>query len=277
MGQFADVHELVNRLSGGNSGNPQLLDWHKEPRVAGAASATPAAGQPISLWEYEGTQSNGAVPPTTAAVPDNTTVGGWRQTDPSGGRQLWMPASGSACLAQGRLVLYDRLLHISGLSGTVTTAQTVGGAITRYTNGLGNFAAIEIYTQIGASTTSITMNYTNEAGTTGRTSPTMVWGNTNNREAQRFRMFSVASPDKGVQNIASVTAAATTGTAGNFGVIIGHKLAEYNIVTSLGGDRRSFLDGPLVEVLTDACLAFYFVPGTATAPTFDMDAVLVER
>lgn len=280
MGAFQDLHELVNRLSGGNSGNPQFLDMHKEPRVAGAASATPIVGQAISLWEYEGQPSHGAVPPTSASYPTRATQGAWAQTNATGGRELWMPSVGASCIAQGRLVLYDRLGHVSGLSGTVTTAQTVNlSAVTagRYTTGDGVWAAAEIYTQIGATATTIAMNYTNQAGTSGIVSPTVVFGATNNREAQRLKRLSTAANDTGVQAVASVTVTATTGTAGNFGIVLGRTLAVFNISMPQGGDVRSFLAGPLSKIEVDGCLAWYFVPTTVTVPAFDMWAVAGER
>lgn len=278
MASFADLNEIVNRMSGGNSGTPQVLDMHKEHRVAGAAAAAPIAGGPISLWEFEGQPSHGAVPPTSVAYPDNTTQGGWKQNDPSGGRELWAPVIGASCLAQGRVVIYDRLAHISGLSGTVTTAQNVlASAITRYTSGEGNWIAYEVYTQIGATGTTITADYTNQAGTASRTSQAISIGNTGFREAQRLRRFSLAAGDTGARAVNTVTLAATTGTAGNFGIIVGHTLASLIITLPQGQDLRTIMDGSLAQIQTDACLAWYFVPTTTTTPGYDMFATLVER
>lgn len=278
MGAFADLHEVVNRLSGGNSGTPEFLTMHRESRVAGSAAAAPIAGQPISLWEYEGSPSHGAVPPTSVAYPDNTTQGGWKQTDPGGGRQKWMTACGAVVGTPGVLVLYDRLAHISGLSGTSTSAQTVSAsAITRYTNGVGNFIAYEIYTQIGTTVAGITADYTDDAGNSGQTSQAVVIGATNNREAQRFHLMSLAAGDTGVRAVNTVTLNISTGTTGNFGIVIGHPLAWLAIPAVGGADIRSFLDGPLVEILADACLAWYFVPQTTTAVIADMWCVTAER
>lgn len=278
MTAYADLHEVVNRLSGGNSGNPEPLMMHREARVAGAAAVIPIAGQPQSLWEFEGSPSHGAVPGTTVAYPDNTTVGGWRQTDPGGGRQKWGSAVGGNSVAQGTLVLYDRLAHISGLSGTVTTAQAVSAsAITRYTNGLGNFIAFEIYTQVGATGTTIVADYTDDAGNAGQTSTAVPFGATNNREAQRFARLSLAAGDQGVRAVNTVTLAATTGIAGNFGIVVGHELARLNITNPQGGDVRSFLNGSFIDVLTDACLAWYFVPSTTGVSGWDMTLATAER
>jgi hypothetical protein len=180
---------------------------------------------------------------------------------------------------QGVWILYDRLLHIGGLSGTVTTAQTVGGSLTRYTNGLGNIILAEIYTQIGATPTTIAASYTDQDANSGQTTPAVVCGGTNVREAQRLAPFGVASGDFGVQAVASVTLAGSTGTAGDFGITIAHPLA---IITTpgagLGGvaDRIVQTPGP-IEILTDACLAWAFIPATATAFNFIATLVAAER
>ena len=277
MTAVADLNTLVNRFSGGNSGTPEALQWHKESRVQGAAAAAPIAGSPISLWEYEGTPSHGAVPPATVAYPDNTTQGGWKHTTPGGGRQKWMSALGAFSSAPGLLVLYDRLAHISGLSGTVTTAQNVlASAITRNTGGVGNFMAVEVYTALGATGTTITASYTNDQGTAGQTSQAVAIGNTGRKEAQRLIELSLAAGDKGVQAISTVTVLATTGTAGNFGVIMGQKLAQLSIPVGGIGDIRSFLDGQFIELTQAKCLCWYFQPVLTTAPIFEMWEVAAE-
>jgi hypothetical protein len=278
MSAIADLHELVNRLSGGNSGNPELLMMHKESRVAGAAAAAPIVGFATSLWEYEGTPSHGAVPPTTVAYPDNTTQGSWKQTNPSGGRQKWASSIGGTVTSPGTLVVFDRLAHISGLSGTTITAQNVlATAITRNTNGVGNFIFGEIYTQVGGTATTITANYTNQAGVAGQTSQAVVFGNTGRREAQRFFEISLAAGDTGVQAVNTVTVLASTLVAGNFGIGIGHKVASLMVGTNSMADIRSFLDGPLTEILTGACLSWYWLPAVATAMVCDMWSTTLER
>jgi hypothetical protein len=154
MTALADLSDVLNRMTGGNSGTPENIWWHKQARVAGVAATAPIAGRPASLWTYDG-QPSGGVAPTTVAVPDNTTTGGLKQTDPGGGREKWLIGGAVTGSVPGELILYDRLLHIGGLSGTVTTAQTVGGSLTRYTDGVGNMVWAEIYTIIGASSTTI--------------------------------------------------------------------------------------------------------------------------
>lgn len=271
MAAITDLSALVNRATGGNSGTPENIWFHKVARIAGAAATAPIAGRAASLWTYDG-QPGAGVAPTTAAVPDNTMNGGLKQTDPGGGREKWLYSAWACGLVAGTLILYDRLLHIGGLSGTTATAQNVqtttpSPTLTRYTNGLGNIAFVEIYTQIGASSTTITMNYNDQSGSDS-TSPAVAIGNTGFREATRVIFLPLAAGDTGIQAVKTVTLAATTSTAGNFGVTIGHPLAYIGIGMPGGAGWRDFSTGlpGIPEIETDACLAFLWVPNTTTAP-----------
>jgi len=269
---LTDLSDLVNKATGGNSGTPENLWFHKVARIAGAAATAPIAGRTASLWTYDGLPAAG-VAPTTAAIPNNTTNGGLKQTNPGGGRQKFMFSAWATGLVAGTLVLYDRLLHIGGLSGTTTTAQNVqtatpSPALTRYTNGSGNMAWIEIYTIIGTTGTTVTMNYVDQDGNTGVTSPAVTIGGTGFREVTRCIFLPLASGDTGIQAVESVDLLATTGTAGNFGVTIGHPLAYIGIGMPGGGGWRDFSTGlpGIPEIQTDACLAFLWFPNTTTAP-----------
>ncbi len=278
MTAFADLSEIVNRMTGGNSGRPSNIPLFKDGRVGAAAAAAAIAGRITSLWEYNGQPSHGA-PPGAVAVPTNATPGSMLQTDPTGGRQLWCTGGWATGLAAGTLILYDRLLHISGLSGTTITAQNVGGTLTRYTTGDGVEIWIEIYTQIGVTGTTITASYTDQAGNAGQTTPATAIGNTGFREAQRIIKLPLASGDNGVRAVASVTLAATTGTAGNFGVTLARPLALIPIPNAGIGYVRDFVaqQPGIQEILTDACLAWAWVANTTTVPQIYGGLQLVER
>lgn len=266
MAALADLSDLVNRRTGGNSGTPEDIWIFKDPRADSAAVAATVAGRMTSLWRYNGCPSNGAVP-TTVAIPDNATAGGVRQTDPGGGRTKWLLGGSFVALAPGVLVLYDRLAHIGSLSGTSTSAQTVGGTLTRYTGGLGNEIWVEVYTQLGTTGTTVTASYTDQDGNSGSTTPATTIGGTGFREAERIIRLPYASGDTGVQACASVTLAGTTGTAGNFGVTIAHPLMVVPIpVAGVGVTRNLIFDGGPVEVATDACLAWAWLANGTTAP-----------
>lgn len=277
MAALTDLSDLINRATGGNSGTPENLWFHKLARDGGASATATIAGRMASLWRYDGQPSAGATP-TTVAIPDNTTAGGLKQADPGGGRQKWLTQFCASGFVAGTLILYDRLLHIGGLSGTTTTAQTVGGTLTRYTDGVGNMAWCEIYTIIGTTGTTITMDYTDQDGNSGQTSAAAVIGGTGFREVSRVIMLPLAAGDTGIQAVASVDLAGTTGTAGNFGVTIGHPLAYASIGGAGVSGWQEFVTGlpGLPEIKTDACLSFLWLPNGTAAPEVIGCAAFVE-
>jgi hypothetical protein len=271
MAAITDLSDLINRQSGGNSGTPNNLFFHKVPRVAGAAATAPIIGRAASLWTYDGMPAGGAVP-TVGAIPDRTTTGAIPFTAATGGRDLHLIGASITPVTAGVYLLYDRLFHIGGLAGNSTADQDVqdspaSPALTRNTGGEGNIAWYEIYTLIGTSTTTLTMTYTNQAGTGSQTS-TINIGATGFREVTRAQRIPLAAGDTGIQAIEKVKLTATTGTLGNFGITIAQPLAWIPVGVAGTAGWRDYTTGlPGIPVIDpDACLALMFIPAAATAP-----------
>ena len=271
MAAITDLSDLINLQTGGNSGSPENIFFHKVPRVAGVAATVPIAGRAASLWTYDGMPAGGAVP-TSAAIPDRTTTGAIPFTAPGGSREKHLIGASITPLTAGVYLLYDRLFHIGGLSGTSTGSQTVQGspaspALTRNTGGAGNMAWYEIYTIIGATGTTLTMTYTNQGGTGSRTS-TINIGATNFREVTRAQRIPLAAGDTGIQSIQSVQLTGTTGTVGNFGITIAQPLAWIPVGAAGTSGWRDYSTGlPGIPVIDpNACLSLMFIPAAATAP-----------
>jgi hypothetical protein len=264
------------------------ISVHKEHRVSSAAAGAWTVGFEYSMWQFEGEPAHGDVPPTTYRNPDRTNSGGIFQTDPAAGLQKWLT---SVCLGgayAGRVVLYDRLLDISGLSGTTGgSAQNINGGsaatLTRHYRDAGgqgntddgNELFLEIYTQIGATGTTVQAAYTDSAGASKNT-VAVTLGGTSFREVQRcIRLPLDNAGAPGVQSVTSVTLAATTGTAGNFGLVVAHRLLEFEIGAQSMPELWSGVDGSFLEILPGACLAFTYETATASTATFcPMDAFL---
>lgn len=278
MGAIPDLSGLVFRSTAGlGAGTMQTRTWYKDQRVSAATAAAPVASRFTSFWQYDGNPSHGAAP-TTVAAPTNATQGSLLHADPTGGRQLWMTYCCLQSNSIGTFTLYDRLLHIGNLSGTVTTAQTVGGTLTRYTGATesqGNEIWAEVYTQIGATGTTITASYSNSAGTSGRTTQATAFGNTGLREAQRLIQLPLAAGDNGVTAVASATVLATTGTAGAFGINIMRPLISLPIVQAGVGVSHNLLDYP-IEIDAGACLFWAFQANTTTVPYLRATVQMVE-
>jgi hypothetical protein len=181
------------------------------------SSITTVQGRMYSLWTTA--QDAGAVP-TASAVPTNATAGTFKQFDSATGQ--WLAFSAFDLGNSGCIIVADRLVHQGGLSGTVIGSQVTNlptSALTRYTSGSGVMAAIEIYTQIGATGTTVACSGVFSDGTTGFSTQTTI-GNTGFREASRFIILSLPPGKTGWKQITSVALASTTGTAGNFGVTL---------------------------------------------------------
>lgn len=280
MTAITDLSDLVYLRTGG--GAPEDVFTFIDGRIGAAAASAPVAGRYSSLWRYNKNRGGSGAAPSTSAIPTNTTNGGLFQTDPAGGTQKFMTGTSSAFNVYGSLLLYDRLVHSGGLSGVTTTPQTTNlptSSLTRYTSGEGNFIFVEISTIIGTTATTATINYTNQAGTTGRTTPAFSIGGTGLREAERFIIVPLADGDTGVRAIENIDLVATTGTAGDIAVGIGHPIAV-NVCQVAGGlALQDHISGAnvLPEIMEDACLALAFYATTTTIPIGSFSAHFVEK
>lgn len=277
MAALASLSDAVNRLTGGNSGTPEQIFFHKTGRYGGGTAlggSQVIAGRWLSLWAIDGAPAGATAIPGAWANPDNTTQGGLLQADPGGGRQKWLMQAAVTGLVAGTWLLYDRLGHNGNLNGTTTTAQTFTGSLTRYngSDAAGNFMFYEIYgntsTILGTTGTTMTVQYTDQSGNTGAVSPAVTIGGTGFREGNAARFIPLAAGDTGVRAVENVDLVASTGTAGAFGITVGRALA-FAVVDQAGvGGWRDFVSGlpGIPEIATDACLAMLWLPSTTTTP-----------
>lgn len=270
MASLTDLSDLINRQTGGNNGTPENIFYHKVPRVSGVAATVTIAGRGCSLWTYDGYPAGGTAP-GAAAIPTRTTQGAIPFTAAGGTREKWLISTGIVPQSPGVFLLYDRLFHISGLSGVSTLDQTIQGAtptpaLTRNTGGVGNFAFYEIYTLLGTNPTTLTMTYTDQDGNTGITS-TINIGAAGFREVTRAQRIPLAAGDSGIRAIEKVKLTATTGTAGDFGITIGQPLAWIPVGAAGVGGWRDYTTGlpGIPKIDNNACLALFFIPSTTTA------------
>jgi hypothetical protein len=258
MGAIADYDTLRSLITGAR----------QKPYATKLETARALTCPLRSMWvdaPFAGATPSTAVVPTKATTGD--ILGGLRQD--AGTSQQWL-AQMNYVIAKGgsgnvgMVMLYDRVSHQGGLSGTVTGAQTTNlptAALTRYTSGVGVIACAEIYSSIGTTATTGTISYTNHVGTTGRTSESFVIGGTT------FNAVAVMIPiplqifDQGVRSVESVTLAASTGTAGNFGITLIWPLAFF-LMRIADEDQRWLAGvnsaGAFPEILDDACLALAY-------------------
>jgi hypothetical protein len=231
-------------------------------------------GRFLSLWSVPATggyPSAGSTPATgSGAAPNKSTTGAIPIPTPGGGNTLYVVSANGSLGICG--MVYDRLVHTSGLSGTTITAQTVNTtALTRYTDGAGVEAWLEWYTATGNTSRTATVSYTNQSGTAGRSGTCVIPGSC---AARTMVKMLLQSGDTGVRSVESVTLSASTGTAGDFGVTLLKPIAGPTRRGSAGWRLDPFVSG-FSAISNDACLAI-MVLDVASSDTFFGSVVLAE-
>ncbi len=259
-------------------GTEQHLDFFIDNRIDQSPAVNlPNVGYGISLWRFNKTNGQNADLPATVLACDRTTKGAFAQVNATSGKQLWLIGMEAMANVGGTYTVYDRLLEKGTLSGSSALSQTVGGTITRNTGGEGNEIWIEINTQIGTTATTLAVTYTNQAGAGSRVTPLIAIGNTNNREAGRLLRCPLAAGDTGVQSVQSVQLTATTGTQGDFAVIIAKPIAKGFIEAQGSQSYRNLLAfGAAMPIPDDACLALAWVGAGSNAPKIEFTVHFVE-
>ena len=213
--------QLIDAM--GNSSSRFILDK--------ASIASQAAGSYVSMWRATGQPGQGAVP-TTAAVCTTALTGAMgfaQQTAPatSYGAYMEVVTSNSAMTVE----IHDRIAHMGGLNGTLTTAQTVGIDLSPLLStsnveariGDANYSDVqwwlEWYTATGSTAATATVAVTYDDGTSGNlTALSLAATRPASFMVSLNALIPAASSGKYIRAVNTVTLSVTTGTAGSFGV-----------------------------------------------------------
>lgn len=234
-----------------------------------------AIGQFHSLWRASGQPGVGAIP-TTAASCDNTLLGSMQfaqQTAPATSYLGILEAL--TANVSTTIEIHDRLAHMGGLSGTVTTAQTVNvdlDAIGATDNvdvrkGDSNYSDVqwwlEWYTDTGGTAVTATVNVTYNDGTSGNLTG-IALGTSRRASFMQPLNYLIPSADSGkyIRDVNTVQLSATTGTAGNFGVTATrYRAATFN-PTANARFTSDWASLGLPEIPNESCLFCVVQPGT---------------
>lgn len=196
-----------------------------------ASISNAAAAQFHSLWRATGQPGQGAIPTAVAAC-TNALTGSFQFTQQTAPATSYLAYLEAVCSNSSTTVeIHDRLAHMGGLNGTLTTAQTVSldlSALLGSNNmdariGDANYSDIqwwvEWYTDTGATAVTMTVAVTYNDGTTGNLTGISLG-------ATRRASFMVplngfipaAASGKYIRAVNTITLSVSTGTAGNFGV-----------------------------------------------------------
>jgi hypothetical protein len=255
------------------------MTQRSQPLIVSKASiANQLAGGLCSLWRATGLPAQGAIP-GAAAVCSKSLTGAFGWTNPGGSYEAHLAR---AFLVSGNsgtdVTMVDRLAHMGGLSGALTTSQTVSVDVTGATSNLvarvgGDYGDVqwfvEIYTDIGTTARNLTVTYTRYPGGGGNTGQTVVVALGGASPANRAgRMFPIIgnTTDK-IQSIESVQLDLSTGTVGSFGITAVRRLTSVSMGLANAGTVADWAQLGLPRVHDDACLAMVAVCGTTSSGT----------
>ena len=240
---IATMDALVDGLTTG-----QVLPFYK-PSVTAKG-----AGTFQSLWTAAGTPGAGATPSTGSGQTNSSaTAGALSFSNPTGGELTYLARALASCGVIGSLIIYDRLVTTSGLSGTNTGTQNINSqALSRYTSGVGVTAWVEWYTATGSTAANITLNYTNDAGTTGQVAAATPFVQT--PVAGQMMPIPLNGND-GIRVAESITLSASTGTAGNFGITLMRRLLTIPMPLANSAAQLDAFAAGLAQIPDSACLA----------------------
>lgn len=231
---------------------------------------------PNLAWRYAQygtwTSNSGATPTTSVALTKATTGAQLPDIPATGDQYLQVTTLGHQNTSQmvtGLPMITDRLVHSGGIVADVTTAQTTNlptAALPRYTDGIGVMIGLDVYTATGSTATTVTASYTNQDGTSGRTTQVVVWPAS--APVGRRYILPLQDGDTGVRSVESVTFAGSTTGAGNVGVTLFKPLgwAHSNAMHPNGqwGEAMAALYGGLFQIHNDACIEFLSYGGSGS-------------
>ena len=236
---------------------------HKQlARIVKTQTATTVAAQWHTLLDRNGIPGAGSLSVGNTAnglVPTAATAGFPTIKAFGGGNTGYLTGLNFSNSVACRMHLYDRLFHVGSISLTslATTTLTSQPSFSSRVPGGTDYTSTEIWleinTAISATATSVSVGYTNEAGTTGRSTgaaeavPPYITG--------RLIQMPLQAGDKGVQRIDSVTVGGTVATAGTVNVIVARPLVTSMRVPVAGaGDILGLDRTGMVEVWADSAL-----------------------
>lgn len=234
-------------------------------------SGTLVAGRPFCPLMFAGIPGAATVPSpgVAGATLDRTLSGCLPFPTTQAGQSIRLAnfiASTSA--NTGVLMLVDFLWWNSGLSLTLTTSQTVNSVTwparddNELSDGTGVYIGLFITTGTGAGTPNLTLTYTNQAGTAGRTA-NLIQATAASSALGTFYQFALQAGDTGVRSVQSYQASATW-TSGVVHLVAYRILATLDILSSGQPEALNLLTGGAPKVWNATCPNLLYIPATTT-------------
>lgn len=257
----------IATLDGAAAGARQLAPMLK------TAYTTAVTGRPLSLWGLAGVPGAGSYSGSlSGATLSSSDSGSLTRGNPASGNSYLHTLAGS-CSVAGQLILIDRLWNNGGITISSNSPQTVNSVTwpsrcptsatddTPSTNGFQILIGVEVSAQTGSGTPTLTVGYTNSAGTASRTATNII-ATTASTTASTFHPIGLQAGDQGVRSVQTFTLSATW-TSGTINLVAYRVLASLAISTA-GINQLDFLSGGAPRIYDSSCLSYLWIPTTTT-------------
>ena len=283
MGGFTSLDDFINQAT--TNGKFWRTDWNKltfgtTAHTAGMwyllsqTGGNPAASSILGTGTNLAFQALTDATATAAGIQHGGDVGGFKQIINASA------FSASATTMPAIFMLVDLLGFYPITTVTTTGAQTLNNTVTlpRYTDGAGVQAIVVPSTVMGAATPTITLNYTNSAGTASRATPSapaLPLGNTaaavssvvySGTGSGKYGPFMpLANGDAGIRSVQSISLSASY-VSGVLNLLLVKPLLTMPMTTIGVAAERDLLNQvpSLPKVYDGACLAWMMYAGAAT-------------
>jgi hypothetical protein len=279
---ITDLDSLVSALAGAAGAPAQPLNVNK------ASIANAQAGAYHSLWRATGLPGQGAIP-GAAAVCTRTLAGALNQAALGGGRKQYLGrAYFLSANSATNVYVWDRLAHMAGLSGASASPQTVNVDVSGTGDnmverrGRSDYSQVdwwlEIYTDVGTTAVNYTVTYTSGAGTPAQTTAQyeQIGSTTASRNRASRLIPIIAANGDTIRIVESIQLAASTGSAGSFGVTATRRIADIPLGLANAGTTADWAQTGLPLVPDNACLMLAVVPATTTTGTLLGTCTVIE-
>lgn len=173
-----------------------------------------------------------------------------------------------------RITLFDCLFKAGAYAFNAATTLSSQPSYSSRVIGGTDFTNTEIWIEAVTAFTgnqTIAITYTNQAGTTGRTTGTIATGVA--PIVGRMLQLSLQAGDTGVQKIESVTSSVST--AGTFNVLVLRRLWSGRVIAANNGDVHDFLKTGMPIVFADSAIMPIVQPDSTATGIFEVVAEVI--
>jgi hypothetical protein len=259
----------------------QLAAARQDCVMTKTQTATTVAAQWHTLWDRAGNPGAGSLAIGNTAnglVPDDTTTGAPRINTFGGGATGYINRIQFASTVACRIVLYDRLFHVGSINLNAlatTTLSSQPSYVARLPNsdynGLRIF--IEINATVSATATTVAVTYTNQDGTTGRS--TGASASLSGFVTGRMVELPLQAGDSGVQRIDSVMVGGTVATTGSVNIVVMRPLASLRVRSANDGDVFGASRLGFKRVYETSCLALMVAADSTSSGVPDLEVQII--